>query len=211
MEVELKYSIQDEETAEKLWLDEMLTSCEEEDSREKVFMKSAYFDTEDFTLSKNDIAFRVRKEGSRIVASLKWGGKNEGALHQRQEINVPVDDEACFLSPAANLFKESEIGQHVITLVGDQMLSCIIEMNYIRRRFRIDRQDSIMEISIDQGEIVTDRGKKPISELEVELFSGEDSVLTQVGAELAEKYGLEAGLNSKFSRGLDLLGRKAGE
>lgn len=211
MEVELKYSISDETTAEKLWVDEMLTSCEEEDSREKVYMKSAYFDTAGFTLSENDIAFRVRKEGSRIVASLKWGGKNDGALHQRQEINVPVDDEACFLSPSADLFKESEIGQHVIKLVGDQMLNCIIEMDYIRRRFRIDRNNSIMEVSIDQGEIVTDKGKKPISEIEVELFSGEESELLSVGDELSEKYGLEAGLSSKFSRGLDMLGIKIGK
>ena len=211
MEVELKYSIADEATAEKLWVDEMLTSCEEEDSREKVPMKSAYFDTENFTLSENDIAFRVRKEGSRIVASLKWGGKNDGALHQRQEINVPVDDEACFLAPAPDLFKESEIGQHVIELIGDQMLNCIMEMNYIRGRFRIDKNDSIMEVSIDQGEIVTDKGKKPISELEVELFSGEESELLAIGDEISAKYGLEAGLSSKFSRGLDMLGIKIGK
>lgn len=205
MEIELKYNISDAETAEKLWLDDMLSSWEEEDSREKVVMKSAYFDTEDLILCKNDIAFRVRKEGSRFIASLKWDGKSDGALHQRQEINVPVDDEACFLSPSSELFRESEIGQHVIDLIGDQMLTCIIEMDFIRRRFRVDHMDNIMEVSIDQGEIVTDKGTVPISEVEIELFSGDENVLTEVGAQLAEKYDLKAGLSSKFARGLELI------
>ncbi len=205
MEIELKYNIDDEETAEKLWLDDTLSAWEEEDSREKVVMKSAYFDTEDMILSKNDIAFRVRKEGNRFIASLKWGGKSEGALFHRGELNVPVDDEACFLRPSKELFKESDIGQHVIELVGDQMLTCIIEMDFIRRRFRVDHMDNIMEISIDQGEIVTDSGKEAISEIEIELFSGDENVLKEVGDELAEKYNLKAGLSSKFARGLALM------
>ncbi len=42
-------------------------------------------------LAKNDMAYRVRKEGCRWVAALKWNGHSEGALHTREEINVPVE------------------------------------------------------------------------------------------------------------------------
>jgi len=206
MEIEMKYGIGDKETAEYIWDDEYLLSIEEADTREKVMMKAAYFDTEDLILSRNDIALRVRMEGARIVATLKWSGKNEGGLHTREEINVPVTDEACFIAPDPQLFKESEIGQEVIALIGFKKLHSILETNFLRSRFRIDSGDGIMEVSIDRGEIVTDKGTEPICELEIELFSGEQNALELVTHKVAEKYGLQPETRSKYARGLALLG-----
>ena len=96
MEIEMKYSIPDRETSEAIWADEYLASIEEADTRENIVMKAVYFDTEDYILSKNDIAMRVRLEGERVVATIKWSGKSEDGLHVREEINVPVDDEKFF-------------------------------------------------------------------------------------------------------------------
>ena len=206
MEIEMKYGIGDKETAEYIWDDEYLLSIEEADTREKVMMKAAYFDTEDLILSRNDIALRVRMEGARIVATLKWRGKNEGGLHTREEINVPVTDEACFIAPDPQLFKESEIGQEEIALIGFKKLHSILETNFLRSRFRIDSGDGIMEVSIDRGEIVTDKGTEPICELEIELFSGEQNALELVTHKVAEKYGLQPETRSKYARGLALLG-----
>jgi inorganic triphosphatase YgiF len=206
MEIEMKYGIGDKEIAANIWDDEYLLSMEEAETREKIFMKASYFDTEDFILSKNDIALRVRMEGSRIVATLKWRGKNEGGLHTREEINVPVADEACFILPDPQIFKESEIGQEVIALIGFKKLHSILETNFLRSRFRIDSGDGIMEVSIDKGEIITDKGTAPICELEIELFSGEHEALELVTNKVAEKYGLKPEIRSKYARGLALLG-----
>ncbi|MBE6033120.1 CYTH domain-containing protein [Aminipila sp.] len=206
MEIEMKYGIEDKETAASIWDDEYLLSIEESDTREKILMKAAYFDTEDFILSKNDIALRVRKEGARTVATLKWKGKNEGGLHIREEINVPVDDENYFLLPDPQIFKESEIGQEVIALLGFKKLHSIMETNFVRNRFRIDNGSGIMEVSLDDGEIVTPKGTAPICELEVELFSGEQEALEDVTKTIAEKYGLEPETKSKYARGLAILG-----
>lgn len=46
----MKYRIKDKETAKNIWEDEYLLSIEEKGSREKVYMKAAYFDTDDFIL-----------------------------------------------------------------------------------------------------------------------------------------------------------------
>lgn len=206
MEIEMKYGIGDKETAASIWDDEYLLSIEESDTREKILMKAAYFDTEDFVLSKNDIALRVRMEGTRIVATLKWRGKNEGGLHIREEVNVPVDDEACFIMPDPQIFKESEIGQEVIALIGFKKLHSIMETNFVRSRFRIDNGNGIMEVSLDNGQIITDKGTDPICEIEIELFSGEQGALEAVTKIIAEKYGLEPETRSKYARGLALLG-----
>ncbi len=204
MEIELKYAINDKETAMKIWEDEKLKKLEEPETRETVFMKATYFDTEDYNLSENDIAYRIRCEDDRIVASLKWGGKNEGALHTREEINIPVID----THPDPETFEESDIGKDLIRIINGKQLYPIIIMQIERRRFRIDCGDSLLEVSMDSGEIVTEKGKSPICEVEIELFSGEQEDLLDVGQQLVDKYGVVSEKRSKFYRGLVLLGQR---
>lgn len=204
MEIELKYAINDKETAMRIWEDEGLKKLEEPETRETVFMRATYFDTEDYDLCENDMAYRVRREGDRLIASLKWGGKNEGALHTREEINIPVID----THPNPVTFEESDIGKDLIRIIGGKPLQPVIEMQFERRRFRIDTQDTISEISIDSGEIVTEKGSMPICEVEIELFSGEQEVLLDVGQQLVDKYGVVSEKRSKFYRGLVLLGQR---
>ena len=205
MEIEIKYMIDSKETAERLWEDKALTKMEEPGSREKLFMKAAYFDTEDLVLSRNDIAFRVRMEGARVVACLKWGSNIEGSLHTREEINVPVNDLACFITPDIEIFRESDIGKELLNLIDGEQLQSIMEVGMLRSRFRIDTGTSIVEVSIDNGEIVTDYGTAPICEVELELFSGDTEELQKLGADIYEKYNLKEGLESKYARGLALV------
>ena len=205
MEIEMKYGIGDKEIAKNIWEDEYLLSMEEKDSREKVYMKASYFDTDDYILSGNDIAFRVRMEGSRIVASLKWNGASVKGLHTREEINVPVNDEACFIMPDPEIFKESDIGRDMIELVAGRSLHSLLETRFLRSRMRIDTGKSICEVAIDEGEIVTDFGSLPICEMEIELFSGDQEDVRRIGDTLAEKYGMTAENRSKYARGLKLL------
>jgi len=205
MEIEMKYGIGDKEIAKSIWEDEYLLSMEEKDSRERVYMKASYFDTDDYILSKNDIAFRVRMEGARIVASLKCNGSSVEGLHTREEINVPVKDEACFIKPDPEIFKESDIGRGMIALVQGKPLHSLLETRFLRSRMRIDTGKSICEVAIDDGEIVTDFGSLPICEMEIELFSGDQEDVLRIGKALAEKYQLTAEDRSKYARGLELL------
>lgn len=209
MEIEMKYGIRDKECAEHIWDDEDLLRMGDADSKESVLMKASYFDTEDCILSKNDIAFRVRLEGSRVVATLKWNGVYQDGVHTREEINVPMDDDRCFLTPSPEIFKESDQGKAMMALIGDKPLHSLMETNFVRRRMRIDSGKAICEIALDTGEIITDAGKAPICEMEIELFSGEESEVVAIGTMLAEKYGLVPEETSKYARGLAML--KAGD
>ncbi len=206
MEVEMKYRIKDKKQAEEIWEDDYLSSMEEPNTREKLLMKAVYFDTDDFILSKNDIAFRVRKEENITVASLKWKGTNRGGLHIREELNVPVNDDSFFIVPDPEVFKESEIGREVVDMLKGKRLQSILETNFIRSNFRIDAKHSIMEVSIDRGNIITEKGDVPINEIEIELFSGEEETLEEIGKNIAEKYDLEPETRSKYLRGLIKLG-----
>ena len=204
MEIELKYAINSKETAERIWEDEELGKIEEPDTRETVFMKATYFDTEDYDLCKNDMAYRVRREDDKLIASLKWGGKNDGALHTREEINIPVID----TRPNPETFEESDVGRDLIRIIGGKPLHPIMDMQIERRRFRVDTQSSLLEVSIAGGQIVTEKGSSPICEVEIELFSGQQDDLLEVGQELVDKYQVVSEKRSKFYRGLVLLGQR---
>lgn len=205
MEVELKYSIPNGVVADDILGDRYLKSIEESDSRETVEMRAKYFDTEEHDLMKNDMAFRIREEGDRMMATLKWNGTSEGALHQRQELNVQVSEKTQMDKPNIVVFEESEIGEELIDLVGGKKLICLLETNFTRRRFRVEADDAIMEISVDEGAIEADGRSEPICEVEIELFTGDEESLIKLGKRIRNQFGLEQEERSKYRRGLDLL------
>lgn len=201
MEIELKYNIPDAATADEIWDNELFKDYEEDGSREETFLAAKYFDTEDYDLSRNEIAYRVRKEGEHTVAALKWKGHSEDGLHVREEINVPVHSE----EPDPSVFKESKIGSQVMEFVGDSTLHSILETLVNRRNLRIDTGEGIFEMSVDEGSIVTEYGEVPIREVELELYSGDTEELIKVGSLLRDKYNLTEEDESKYSRGMKLI------
>ncbi|MDO4176649.1 MAG: CYTH domain-containing protein [Bacillota bacterium] len=198
MEIELKFNIPSGTVAAQIWDNELFRKSEEEGSREELYMDAKYFDTENCDLAKNDIAYRVRKEGDRHVAALKWKGHSEDGLHVREEINVPVDSDF----PNPSVFRESNVGSQVMELIEGKELHCFLETTVNRKMFRIDTGTGIFEISIDSGEIATKYGTSPIEEVEVELFAGETEELVSIGNMLQEKYNLTPENESKYARGI---------
>ena len=89
-------------------------------------------------------------------------------------------------------------------LAGDAPLTPLMEMTFVRRQTRVDTGDSISELSIDRGDILAGGKTAPI--LELELLSGSEEDVMNLGSRLAEKYDLIPGVKSKFERGMDLYG-----
>lgn len=203
MEIELKYKIPAEVIAEDIWKDKIFSDMEEAGSREELCLDAKYFDTEDCVLAKNEIAYRIRREGERIVAALKWKGHSDGALHVREEINIPVMSDEADIS----VFNESGIGREIMDILEGKQVRCFLETKFHRRRFRIDTGTGIFELSVDTGRIVTEYGEEPISEVEIELFSGEKEELLELGERLQNKYQLETEEVSKYARGIEIIKR----
>jgi len=205
MEIELKYTIPNEEVKKALWDNELYGQYEEKDSREEIFLHAKYFDTADGDLARNEIAYRVRLEGNCPVATLKWKGHSEDGLHIREELNVPADSD----EPDPDIFRESSMGSQFAELVKDKELICIMETKIHRKMFRIDTGEGIYEFSIDTGEIKADNGSVPVSEIEIELYSGETEELRMISEKLQKKYGLKAENSSKYARGMELINRQS--
>jgi triphosphatase len=207
MEIELKYSIGTGEIADAIWEDEEIRLMEETGSRCCEELKAIYYDTSDLDLLKHDIAFRIREEGNRVIATLKWNGKTIGALHTREELNVNLGEGQCSDNPDPTIFSQSEIGAELLELIGEKPLLGFIEVHVSRRKLRVDTNQAIFEIALDSGSVVTKNGTCLISEAEIELYSGKEDELIAMGDHLAQKYGLVPETRSKFARGLALLGK----
>ena len=205
MEIELKYLIDKDEVIEQIFQDPYLSKIKDKNSYEEIEMHAVYFDTEDRKLYREGMAFRVRKEGNKLVATLKWNGSSEEGMHKREEINVPVDDEEKLKTPDIHIFDQSEMCQVLSQVVGKRKLIPLMDIYFKRRQMRLDTGKSISELSVDQGQIVCNGKVAPISELEIELYSGEEDDMKALGDDMAEKYGLIAENTSKFKRGLDLM------
>ena len=204
MELEMKYAVPDKAACDAIWEDDLIRQLADPSSREKTVMKAVYFDTEDGKLSANNMAVRVRYEGDTVFATLKWNGSVSNGFHEREEINVPASA-AHFITSPKELFKESEDGKVLLDLIGDQELTNLLEMRYLRSRCRLRYGGSIMELAIDTGSIITDKGELPIMELEIELYAGDPKDIQVLGEPLQEKYHLIPEDRSKLARGLALL------
>jgi triphosphatase len=205
MEIELKFLVDESFTRDRFFNDSHLKKMADEETMETIEMKAVYYDTEDCDMLKKEIAFRIRHEGDRPVATLKWGGGAENGLHARGELNVTVDEAYC-QAPRASIFAGSEIYEEIGEEAGEKLLRPVMEMNYVRKQVRIDTGKSICVMSYDEGEITTTGGSAPISELEIELYSGDQDDMIALGQELAQKYNLQPCDVSKYQRGLELLG-----
>lgn len=205
MEIELKYSIGSTKIADAIWEDEEVKLIEEDGSRCREKLSAIYFDTKDNDLLKHDIAFRIREEGTRAIASLKWNGKSVGALHTREELNINLGEGKCPDEPDPSVFSESEIGHELMEIIGSQQLIGFMKVDVSRRKVRVDTSQAIMEIALDTGSVETKNGSCPICELEIELYSGKEEDLIKMGELLATTYGLQPEIKSKFARGLALL------
>lgn len=207
MEIELKYSIGTVEIADAIWDDDEIKQMEEDGSRCREELNAIYFDTDGLDLLNHDIAFRIREEGTRVIATLKWNGKTAGALHTREELNVNLGEGKCTDEPDPTVFSQSEIGAELLELIGEKPLHGFIEVHVSRRKVRVDTNQAIFEIALDSGFVVTKNGTCLISEAEIELYSGKEEELISLGEHLAQKYGLVPETRSKFARGLALLGK----
>ena len=204
MEIEYKFKIPNSELADQIFNDPLVYDITDEDSYEDIELHAIYFDTEDRRLSREGITFRTRKENEAFVSTVKWNGASENGLHEREEINVPMIDESYFHTPNINLFCHSPMCETLKEVIGHRELKKRVEVKVLRRQARIDTGKSICEISYDSGKVFYQGMEAPLSEMEVELYSGSREDMEQFVDNLVEKYGLVPENRSKFKQGLEL-------
>lgn len=203
IEKEIKYRIPRAGLAEDIASDPLLLKTAFPPGWKTMAVTAYYYDTPGLDFLKAGIAYRVRREGTQWVATVKKGGDSQSYLQQRQEWNIQVSS---LLADIA-LFYGTEIGSELRRISGSKkfitLFSCFFERRYLMLCLE---KDTRAELVIDTGEIIAGGKAEPICQLELELKQGDLEVMVADGEKIAGKYGLVPEPRSKFTQGMALAG-----
>ena len=201
VEIELKLLLGKREL-KKLLASELLKGVLREGSEKKRNLVSSYYDTADFALKKNGIAYRVRDKGEgTFEATVKTDRKSNGGLSERVELNMPLAENAAVLEG----FGELGLGYELTELAPDGVEK-LFTVDVVRTTYLLDLDGAVAELAVDNGKIIAGKRKDDIDEIEIELVEGEVGALMNFAAKLAELVPVFTEKRSKFARGLALLG-----
>lgn len=163
---------------------------------------TTYFDTPDLALRDAGFAVRIRSQDGQLVQTVKSPSTSTG-LFQRREWETPLNDHDL------DLWALSEV-------LGDQVdhriLSRIVPAfgtRFHRIKQKIKTEQSCIERVVDIGEITTGNAVSPITEIELELLSGNKAGIFDLARSMNRALPLRVGLHSKAARGYRLLQRDA--
>ncbi|HEY1604992.1 MAG TPA: CHAD domain-containing protein [Allosphingosinicella sp.] len=160
---------------------------------------SVYFDTKKRALRKAGYSLRVRRLDDCFIQTVKQAGSGGAGLFNRPEWERSIpsecpDPQALAATPAAAIVGPDRIGK----------LVPVVESRVDRTIWRIDHQDSEVELVLDQGIIRGGGEERALNEVEIELKRGVPGALLDVARRLAESVPLRLGVLSKAERGFAL-------
>lgn len=183
-EIELKFLCAPDDLAAVL----AAAPAGDDDTRELI---SVYFDTPDRTLQKAGATLRVRESKGRRVQTLKRG---DGLA--REEYEEPIDSDVP--DPALGPLKELLNGEA-------NQLKPAFNVRVTRRQRLVTYHGSEIELALDQGEVRGGRSASAISEVELELKSGDPAALFDLARDLGHAAPLYISFDGKAARGQALV------
>ncbi len=160
-------------------------------------LNTIYYDTAQGDLKRRGMTLRLRRSGrgARRIA-LKWSAPAAEGPFARGEIEVRHPAEALDINllgdPAAAAVRDA---------IGDRPLEPLFETKFKRRIRHMTIGGAQVEAAFDEGEIVAGERRAPVTELELELKSGEHSDFYDFATQLIETLPLQLETLSKATRG----------
>lgn len=199
MELELKLAMSPEDlaTAKELpWLKEYQSA-----PTRTQHLKATYFDTPSFDLRQAGLTLRVRKEGRQHVQCLK-GHASGTAMLAREEIESIVPS----TQPDLEQLRRTTLAEQVEAKTWVALRPVFTtDIKRTIRQLRIDQ--TLVELSFDQGTVKSDKAEAPICETEIELIAGEASALLDFSQRLVEAMPCHLSQHGKADAGYALLGQ----
>jgi triphosphatase len=172
-----------------------------------IALANVYFDTPDCALARAKGALRLRRTPEQWLQTFKTLGVSRAGLSNRHEWELPVAGEALEIDKLLASCDEEAAHKALEEAAPD--LIALFKTDFKRIVWNIEREGSMIEVALDRGEITADvdgqMRSAEISELELELKSGEERSLSLLAAELRGAFpGLDPEDLSKAERGYRL-------
>jgi len=162
-------------------------------------LHNIYYDTPKLELHQSGMALRLRHIGQQWLQTMKGGGGVRAGLHQRNEWETPVaGEELDFAALEAG-------GAKRLPPAVRKKLQPVFVTDFSRTSRMLIFNGAKIELSMDSGEIRVGRRTRLISELELELKSGEPVQLFKLALALLGVAPLEMEHTSKAEQGYRLF------
>jgi triphosphatase len=176
-----------------------------------ITLTNVYFDTPERSLAKAKSALRLRGMPDHWLQTYKTAGASTDGLHNRHEWELPVAGEALEIGALLEAC-DDETARHALRVSAPD-LAPLFRTDFTRVIWDIEHEGSTIEAALDLGEVTADvdgeHRSLPISELELELKSGDERALTTLAAELRGAFlCLQPEDISKAGRGYELIASK---
>lgn len=199
IEIELKLLVP--EDAGEIIQQSLLPILDGTIEQSEVELSNDYFDSPERILRKNDIGFRIRGCNGVFEQTLKTAGKIIGGLHQRPEFNVSLTQPVAALSRFDKKVWPKTIDPNLL----QKQLSVIFSTRFTRQIYLITfADDSVVELVWDKGEVLSNRKREQICEIELELKRGSVEKLFTIAKEIVGLMAVKMGNDSKAARGYAL-------
>jgi inorganic triphosphatase YgiF len=166
------------------------------------FLKTVYFDTVEQTLKKQAIALRIRRtEKGKYIQGVKQGLIEESLVTGCQK-RLEWEEEV----PMPQIYYD-RLPAVIRPLLQTVHLKPIFETILDRQIWNISYKGMVAELAFDMGTIFVPslpNQKQLVSELEIELKSGDVSVLIEYVQQLQKELQLEPESQTKSARGYAL-------
>lgn len=177
----------------------------------KQALHNIYHDTPRHDLHQERVGLRLRRVGSAADPqwrqTLKMGGRSDSALSHRGEweVHLPgaeLSREALEATP----WPEFDPDGSCFDALAPCMLTAFERTSWSVRK----RNGSVVEVSLDIGQIVAGERCAPLCELELELLAGQPSSLFEIAQQIARSVAVLPLNASKGERGYALLQDRLG-
>ena len=173
-----------------------------------IALANVYFDTPDLQLAKAKSALRLRRTPDQWLQTYKTVGQSTAGLHSRFEWEMPVAGEKLDIDAMLTACGDEARAPTRLTNAAADLIA-LFRTDFARVFWDIEHDGAKIEAALDLGDVSAevdgDTRKAPISEVELELKSGDESALSTLSAELRGAFpDLEPDDISKAQRGYRL-------
>jgi inorganic triphosphatase YgiF len=196
-EVELKLAVP---AAELEKLESVLKASPTVRSEVQPDLISTYYDTPDLTLHRRGLTLRVRKQGPKLVQTVKAADSAEANVLGRREWEEPI-------AARRPVLDAPKTGKRLRSVIDEKDLQPVFTTVITRRLIEIEPHPRTrIEAAIDEGAVCTTDGGaiEPIREIELELKSGDPAMLYDVALRLLGVAPIRIETQSKAERGYRL-------
>ena len=166
-------------------------------------LQNIYFDSAGL-LHRAGVAIRTRSVNGSHEMTVKIREPDEGGLSQRREWNFPIDTPNLDYA----LLECLDLPGSVVSVIRERSLEVVFQNAFERTDWHVTEDNCDVMVSLDLGSVQVDGRESQVSELELELLSGDIDQLIRLGCEVADQLPAFMGVISKAERG-DRLIREA--